>query len=99
MLGQLDSAALAPEDGEFPGATSMSLTPRNIFTSLVRKEGKSAIPKLFYAANALGERGRFPYVAMMNAAVETNDEAVIENTANRLMARFQQGVDPATIGF
>ena len=73
--------------------------PRDLFSALVRKNGKAAMPKIFATADNLGENGRYPYAGVMAASVATKDEALIDSTARKLLNRFQQGLDPATVGF
>ena len=99
LLAQVDQATLAPSDHEFPGANILAIMPRNLFCTMVNKNGKAAMPKIFGTADSLGEKGRYPYAGVMSAVVATNDAVIINNTAQKLLTRFQQGLDPATVGF
>ncbi len=99
MLVQLDAAALAPNDHEFPGAGAVTMTPRFLFKDFAHKNGKAAMPKILATANAMGNKGRYPYAGVMAAAVETKDDGLIEHTARQLLARYQQRIDPDVAGF
>lgn len=99
MLSDVDPEAIAPRDDEYPGATIATKLPRNLFVTMARNHGKKSLPKIFEIADSLGARGRYPYSAVMAAALEVKDDAVVESTARRLLTRYQQRLDSPLISF
>ena len=99
LLELVDEDAIAPRENEYPGATIATKVPKNIFLTLVRGDGKKAMPTIRAVANSLGSKGRYPYSGVMAAALETRDNNVIATTTRQILTRFQQRIDSPVIAF
>ncbi len=99
LLKKLDTSAVSDRSSQFAGIDALSGTILNTFRQFARKEGKPGMPVLLSVAATLGEKGRYPYSAVMFAARDTKDEELIEATARQLYARFEERMDAPTSGY
>lgn len=99
MMADVDPEAITPQDDEYPGPTIATKLPQNLFVGMVRVDGNEVMPRIRQVAESLGAKGRYPYGAVMAAALETKDKAIIENTVRQLLTRYQQRIDSPILSF
>lgn len=64
-----------------------------VFSEVVRKQGSSAVPELRARAQALGETGQYPYVAMSSVAGDISDIEAVRSIFGDALSNFQRSDD------
>lgn len=64
-----------------------------VFSEVVKKQGPAAVPELRARAQALGETGQYPYVAMSTVAGYVTDVEAVRSIFGDALSNFQRSDD------
>jgi hypothetical protein len=64
-----------------------------VFSEVVRKQGATAVPDLRARAQALGETGQYPYMAMATVAGDVEDKEAVRAIFGDALSNFQRSDD------
>jgi len=100
LLERVEPAYLLPPANQLQGEDQPQTSTMVIaLGEYARQNGKTAMPKVLAVASTLGDRGRYPYNAIIRASHVLKDPPTDERTTTLLLTRFQQRIDPPGAAF